>query len=382
MIIFGGGYSDLSGSDHDLNSWGRYAPGADEWACRTIAAGNIPSQRKRHTTVWSGSQMIVWGGNCANGTDGRCDEGEEDNDSGATFAFGDTWTTIAAASPPASRSRHTAIWTGNEMIVWGGSGNGVPLGDGSSYNTSAWTPITMSGAPTPRFSHTAVWTRNPSGTTSNDEMIIWGGSDGFPLDTGGRYNVASTSWLAVPTAGFAPEARFGHTAVWTSHALLSTAHDDRMIIWGGTGNSGVIATGSTYDRLAPFFTQQPPDIEFFANLDQASDGCAPDFFPHYTIGAAASGNNVTYQWQKCAGASCVYPPDWTDLQNNTGEDPTDHTGYTGVTSPTLGIHFPGCAQEAHYRLLIRDDNCSLTGAPSGSTFFTPRVSSQGVRCCS
>ncbi len=45
-----------------------------------------------------------------------------------------------------------------------------------------WTPTSITNAPSERFDHTAVWT--------GSEMIIWGGLDsgGAPLITGGKYN--------------------------------------------------------------------------------------------------------------------------------------------------------------------------------------------------
>ena len=62
-----------------------------------------------------------------------------------------------------------------------------------------------------------MWTGN--------EMIIWGGSDadGSALNTGGRYNPSSDSWTATSTTG-APDGRDYHTAFWTG---------SEMIIWGG-----------------------------------------------------------------------------------------------------------------------------------------------------
>ena len=89
-------------------------------------------------------------------------------------------------SAPAARSQHTAIWTGTEMIVWGGSGNG-PSNDGGRYNPTgdSWTGVSTTGAPFARELHTAVWT--------GSEMIIWGGSginslmnDTFSYTPGGQ----------------------------------------------------------------------------------------------------------------------------------------------------------------------------------------------------
>ena len=34
----------------------------------------------------------------------------------------DTWTATSTANAPSGRDGHTAVWTGSEMIVWGGYG--------------------------------------------------------------------------------------------------------------------------------------------------------------------------------------------------------------------------------------------------------------------
>lgn len=44
------------------------------------------------------------------------------------------WRAIAR-SPLAGRFGHVAVWTGERMLVWGGSGRGRrSLGDGASYD--------------------------------------------------------------------------------------------------------------------------------------------------------------------------------------------------------------------------------------------------------
>ena len=47
-----------------LNTGGRYDPGTDSWTATSIT--NAPAARRLHTAVWTGSEMIVWGG--VNGT--------------------------------------------------------------------------------------------------------------------------------------------------------------------------------------------------------------------------------------------------------------------------------------------------------------------------
>ncbi len=73
------------------------------------------------------------------------------------------------------------------MLVWGGFGGltwETVYNSGGRYDpvTDAWSSISVIGAPTGSYAHTAVWT----GT----EMIVWGGSnvDHCALNSGGRYS--------------------------------------------------------------------------------------------------------------------------------------------------------------------------------------------------
>src|SRR5437773_12486227 len=51
-------------------------------------------------------------------------KGGRSENTGARDAPGnDSWTATSTTSAPSARDFHTAVWTGSEMIVWGGSGN-------------------------------------------------------------------------------------------------------------------------------------------------------------------------------------------------------------------------------------------------------------------
>jgi hypothetical protein len=107
------------------------------------------------------------------------------------------------------------------MIVWGGETfNFSRLNTGGRYNpgTDSWIATSTASAPAARDAHTAVWT--------SSQMIVWGGFYPSFLNTGGRYNPSTDSWTATSTTG-APAARDFHTAVWTG---------SQMIIWGGAGS--------------------------------------------------------------------------------------------------------------------------------------------------
>jgi Kelch motif len=214
MIVWGG-------DDGPLNTGGRYSPSTDSWIATNTT--NAPPARSNHTAVWTGSEMIVWGG-----TDGS----SSFNTGGMYNPSTDTWTPTGMQNVPTARGGHTAVWTGGEMIIWGGSDGSQFFNTGGRYNpTTGWTPTSTANAPVARVYHTAVWTDN--------EMIIWGGWDGSSgFNTGGRYNPSTDSWTATTTAN-APAGRIWHTAVWANTT-------SEMIIWAGD-NGSLLNSGGRYN---------------------------------------------------------------------------------------------------------------------------------------
>lgn len=225
MIVWGGDViNEATGNSNVTNTGGCYDPTTDTWIATSTSSG-VPSARRYHTAVWTGSEMIVWGG--SDGTSSL-------NSGGLYNPQTDTWrATSIVGNIPLPRDRHTAIWTGTRMIVWGGSHDGGYLNTGGIYDPSAdtWTATSTDGAPSRRYGQTAVWT--------GSKMIIWGGYWGSPLNTGGVYSPSSDSWVATTTTG-APAGRDSHTAVWTGH---------EMIVWGGFNAyvEGFMKSGGRYN---------------------------------------------------------------------------------------------------------------------------------------
>jgi hypothetical protein len=148
-----------------------------------------------HSAVWTGSEMLVFGGEdlVQNGeyyTPALIDGG------GSYDPDTDQWTTLPTEGAPSARQWHAAVWTGTEMIIWGGYDGGGPLlGDGARYNptTQTWTPMTTDGAPPDGYWYTgiSVWT--------GSEMLVYMG-----YYAGGLYNPATDSWRAMSQEGAPP----------------------------------------------------------------------------------------------------------------------------------------------------------------------------------
>src|SRR5206468_820041 len=166
-----------------LNTGGRYHPSTDSWTATNTT--NAPEARALHTAVWTGSEMIVWGG---------AGNGGYLNTLGVYNPSTDGWLATSTINAPSGRCEHTAVWTGSEMIIWGGYDGVTELNTGGIYNpsTGSWTATNTTNAPEPRALHTAVW------DDLHNQMIIWGGWNGAPPDfnTGGRYNPSTDTWIA------------------------------------------------------------------------------------------------------------------------------------------------------------------------------------------
>jgi N-acetylneuraminic acid mutarotase len=238
MIIWGG--RDGTTGDNYFLTGAAFNATTGTWTA--LGTANAPAARREHTAVWTGTEMIVWGGvNGVNGTNRL--------DSGAKYEpITGTWTTLSGFDAPSPRSGHSAVWTGSEMIIWGGSGAGGALGDGARYHpaTNSWTTISAVNAPAARTSHTAVWT--------GSEMIVWGGINAglSTVSSGARYHPGTDTWTALPVAN-APEARVSHTAVWSGKD---------MIVWGGlNGQFGsALFTGARYAPESNTWTTTADDL--------------------------------------------------------------------------------------------------------------------------
>jgi N-acetylneuraminic acid mutarotase len=259
MIVFGGegmGVSFVDGARYDLSK--------DSWT-RLPAEGG-PSSRTGHTAVWTGKEMIVWGG--FGGLWGR---NTNRNDGARYSPAHDSWKPVSTRNAPAARFDHTAVWTGIEMIVWGGFTDAhsryagghadAQLNSGGAYNpnTDTWRRLSTRGTPARRCWHSAVWT--------GKEMIVWGGGNGSRgFNDGGRYDPATDTWQPISTKE-APCARVHHVAVWAAQGNEHGCGAGDMIVWGGAAREGDAQTdyyrdGARYnpdtDTWSPISTQGTP----------------------------------------------------------------------------------------------------------------------------
>ena len=225
MLIWGG---------INTNAGGLYDPKHDTW--KSTSQKGAPSPRSVFNPVWTGQYLFTWGGYDA-ATMMSVDTG------GRYDPRSDSWTPLPTEGNPGARSCHMMVWTGKYIVIWGGWNGTRGLATGGRYDIHAdrWLPMSVTNAPAPRgcYADYVVWT--------GKEMLVWGGGImgglgiGGVMQTGARYDPEADVWRNITTAG-APEGRANHGLLWTG---------TRMLVWGGSMHSyrsaPGLATGGLYD---------------------------------------------------------------------------------------------------------------------------------------
>lgn len=342
LLVWGG----QSGSQGDtLHSDGAaYNPATNTW--RLLPTGPL-SGRVGQVAVWTGSELIVWGG-----YDNVTDPALHVTGDGAAYnPVTNTWRTLPAA-PLSGRAYAQSLWTGSAVMILGGrpavtTANSGQYTDGALYDpaTGRWTPIS---APDRHDGHNMNWVAT---VATGSSVLAW--SDWWevhqvaPNESSGNggidmysYSLASKTWQYI-TAGpqalpevedamwtgqivyargdtincgtcsrpFVPEAtavydRANNT--WTRLTADPLGGDHLLSVWSGaalfsfnaSGTYGSVGPGdaSVYDPATNTWSQTPPAP--FA-CDSMSDPVwtghqVLQYCPRSTTGAAGAHDGLAY----------------------------------------------------------------------------------------
>ena len=234
MIVWGG-YSKMT----QYGDGAAYSPRTRTWtkiAASPLAGQDLP------VSVWTGKDMLIFGGS---GTSGS-------NSDGAAYdPATNTWRKLApipgSLGGNLTGSGSYAVWTGKVMLAWGFFGNGGgPHGGGSlaaaTYNpaTNTWTTGTVAPVQAPLFGD-AFWT--------GKQMIVWGASaDSHSRLEGLAYNPATRKWSMLPASPLGSAARDSMLAVWTGRYL---------VVGGGDSGSGLRKDAAAYDPVTGAWMRLP-----------------------------------------------------------------------------------------------------------------------------
>ena len=160
---------------------------------RRGAAGPL-FHREDAAQVWTGTELVVWGG-------------DPDGDTGAAFdPKADRWRAIAPAPIPA-RCQGASTWTGREVLVWGRACHLTP---GQSTAGAAYDPAADR------------WRELPAGPVEAGPVTtsVWTGSELVLFNTGsptGVFHPGDGHWRILPPV---PRPFRSLTASWTGREVL------------------------------------------------------------------------------------------------------------------------------------------------------------------
>src|SRR5262249_16339555 len=118
----------------------------------------------------------------------------------------DTWTPIPTTG--FYRFGHTAVWSGAEMLLLGGS---YVTYSGSTPTIKATSPVGERYNPS-----SGTWTALPSAGEPSGGLTFWTGTEMLVLGSpGARYNPGTDSWTVLNYSGLSSRATDGATGVWT-----------------------------------------------------------------------------------------------------------------------------------------------------------------------
>jgi hypothetical protein len=269
------------------------------------------------SAVWTGTEMIVWGGWLWTEEDGLADA----RAGGAAYnpATG-SWREIARG-PLAPRANHLAVWTGSEMLMWGGYRDVYE----SDREMAAYDPVTdrwrlLAESP-------IDWTgRTHSVWIGNEWIIVSYSREDSPRTVG--YSPATDSWRNLPAP---PTEASEFSMVWTGSEVLIVA--DRLYRLDPAGDewssqavnfhwpavwAGDVLIGSQYTELStqPFDSNAVSHpVSWDPRTNELTDLPLP---PESVYGPVWTGRHLLYLENRLAFD--LQTGDWLRLEFDEPED--------------------------------------------------------------
>lgn len=262
-----------------------------------------------------------------------------------------TWREIPLAGPLANvRVAPSVVWTGKELLVWGGAHvvqdgprtNSAVIADGAAIDPATGTvrPLATDGAPPARANAATVWT----GT----HMFVWGGcvrvTDARtlqgcePVAGGALYDPVANTWKPV-SAKNAPRARISNAAAMAAGKVVvfrGTERDDDR-----AAEPSVRFDNAFYDVATDTWTQIPPK-------DVAGESVIGDYL--FAVTQKFDGTDIARLY-KIGGRD-----DWRDVELVPGNE-------TMLLRPDLAIS----------RRPLTGGDSMVPHAPTGVLRFDPRA---------
>lgn len=190
------------------------------------------------------------------------------------------WRLIARA-PIRETYGGVRVWTGKELIVWGGGGRGTPHAvRGAAYDPASDSWRRIASAPLGLNLSSGVWT--------GDLVLVFGSlldrrnHAETPTSVGAAYDPETDTWREMPPSALSPQAT---SAVWLG---------DRMIAWDYE------TTSQEYDPVTDRWSA-PIDLPLGFNECYPDSAVVGDLLLAWFCGNAAVYDEPTDTWQRIDG---------------------------------------------------------------------------------
>lgn len=199
--------------------------------------------------------------------------------------------------PVVGRVFPVVVWTGNEVVVWGGEkpSEGAWHADGAAFNPTIGTWRDLAESPlSPRSQHVAVWT--------GEEVIVCCGRIQGGGASSAAYDPLSDEWREIEAPPIRPS--FAE-AVWTG---------DEMLVFGGVSGGGTanLVGATAYDPTTDSW-RRLADLPY--GLERTAD--------------ATMGDGVVYAWPSSSQGSRPNPleydiaaDEWSSLPDPPAPSPS------------------------------------------------------------
>ncbi|MES2774011.1 MAG: hypothetical protein V4722_07490 [Bacteroidota bacterium] len=249
----------------------RYHPVNNTWQKLTNLPAGLLAAKDRPTFLWTGTELLVWGGNGAN-------DGYRYNPNS------NSWTIMSSNNAPIARNFYLSCFTGTELIIWGGqdANTGTPISTGSRYNLTGntWSSMTNTNAP--------PWLFGASSVLDGTAMYVYGGGSYTNYSNKmNKYDLSANTWTQNTPGGTSVPVRTGATMM---------NHNGLIYMYGGTYTPQFSITQFLYDGYV---------YNTATNSWSANIGSGVPNYPNgtniqrgskvYSFGGTfGSGNNYTY----------------------------------------------------------------------------------------
>ena len=147
-----------------------------------------------HTALMVNNRLVIWGGKGNSETIGDgfmfvIDRNTTDFDHSGQEVKGE-WVKLSSLGAPSARFDHSVEWTGTEMLVFGGETSLGVTNTGYAFDImkDSWRSLTTKGGITARTQHSSEWT--------GSQLVIFGGLTNKSIsDTAQKIRISETQLL-------------------------------------------------------------------------------------------------------------------------------------------------------------------------------------------